>query len=107
MEWRHLPAQIFASLRTRRILLGIVLLALLLGGIGLRHYTWKQTTHLRYQQDIANGFYWGNQTLVEGRRLCPGEEPDSWWTFVRGYFGLYDRVRAEAYEENYYLDYPP
>ena len=67
----------------------------------------EQTTHLRYQQDIANGFYWGNQTLVEGRRLSPEEKPDSWRTFARGYLGLYDRVQADAYEDNYYLDYPP
>src|SRR4029434_5999022 len=107
MERRHLPAQNFASLRARRILLGIILLALLLGGVALRHYAWEQTTHLRYQQDIANGFYWGNQTMVEGNRLCPGEKPDSWRTFARGYLGLYDRVQADAYEENYYLDYPP
>ena len=57
--------------------------------------------------DIANGFYWGNQTLVEGRRLSPEENPDSWRAFARGYFGLYDRVQASAYEDNYYLDYPP
>ena len=107
MEWRHIPARIFASLRARRILLGIILLALLLGGVALRRYAWEQTTHLRYQKDIANGFYWGNQTLVEGRRLSPEENPDSWRAFARGYFGLYDRVQASAYEDNYYLDYPP
>ena len=107
MEWRHIPARIFASLRARQILLGIILLALLLGGVALRRYSWQQTTHLRYQQDIANGFYWGNQTLVEGRRLSPEENPDSWRAFARGYFGLYDRVQASAYEDNYYLDYPP
>jgi hypothetical protein len=107
MEWRHLSAQIFASLRARRILLGIILLALLLGGIALRRYAWEQTTHLRFQRDIVNGFYWGNQTLVEGRRLSPGEKPDSWRAFTRGYLGLYDRVKADAYEHNYYLDYPP
>ena len=107
MEWRHIPARIFASLRARQILLGIILLALLLGGVALRRYSWQQTTHLRYQKDIANGFYWGNQTLVEGRRLSPEENPDSWRAFARGYFGLYDRVQASAYEDNYYLDYPP
>jgi hypothetical protein len=107
MEWRHIPARILPSLRARRILLGIILLALLLGGVALRRYTWEQTTHLRYQQDIANGFYWGNQTMVEGHRICPGEKPDSWRTFACGYLGLYDRVQADAYEENYYLDYPP
>ncbi len=107
MEWRHLPAQIFASLRARRILLGIILSALLLGGAALRRYTWEQTTHLRFQRDIANGFYWGNQTMVEGRRLSPGETPDSWRVFARGYLGLYDRVQATAYDDNYLLDYPP
>ncbi len=107
MEWRHLFARTFASLRARRILLGITLFALLFGGVALRRYAWEQTTHLRYQRDIANGFYWGNQTLVEGRRLSPGEKPDSWRAFARGYIGLYDRVRASAWEDNYYLDYPP
>src|SRR4029450_8060886 len=107
MEWRHIPGGIVASLRARRILLGIILLALLLGGVALRRYAWEQTIHLRFQRDIANGFYWGNQTLVEGRRLLPEGKPDSWRTFARGYLGLYDRVQADAYEENYYLDYPP
>ncbi|MEO8043968.1 MAG: hypothetical protein ABI674_03600, partial [Spartobacteria bacterium] len=107
MEGRPSSAKILASLRSRQILLGLVLLALLAGGIALRHYAWRETTHLRFQRDIVNGFYWGSQTLAEGRRLSPGEEVDSWSTFARGYLGLYDRVRDEAYENNYYLDYPP
>ena len=107
MERRPISANIFASLRSRQILLGLILLALLAGGIGLRHYTWRQTTHLRFQRDIVNGFYWGTQTLAEGRRLSPGEKGDSWRTLARGYLGLYDRVQDDAYENNYYLDYPP
>lgn len=107
MERRPISAKIFASLRSRQILLGLVLLALLAGGIWLRHYTWRETTHLRFQRDIVNGFYWGTQTLAEGRRLSPGEKGDTWRTLARGYLGLYDRVQDDAYENNYYLDYPP
>jgi hypothetical protein len=107
MERRPLFANIFASLRSRQILLGIILLALLAGGIWLRHYTWRETTHLRFQRDIVNGFYWGSETLAEGRRLSPGEKGDTWQTLARGYLGLYDRVQDDAYENNYYLDYPP
>jgi hypothetical protein len=107
MERRPNSAKIFASLRSRQILLGLILLALLAGGIWLRHYTWRETTHLRFQRDIVNGFYWGSETLAEGRRLSPGEKGDTWRTLARGYLGLYDRVQDDAYENNYYLDYPP
>ncbi len=107
MERSLTSAKMRASLRSRQILLGLVLLALLAGGIALRHFTWQQTTHLRFQRDIVNGFYWGSQTLAEGRRLSPGEEGDSWVTLARGYFGLYDRVRKESYGRDYHLDYPP
>jgi len=107
MERRPISANIFASLRSRQILLGLILLALMAGGIRLRHYAWRETTHLRFQRDIVNGFYWGTQTLAEGRRLSPGEKGDTWRTLARGYLGLYDRVQDDAYEKNYYLDYPP
>ncbi len=107
MERPRITAKMLVSLRRRQILLALVLLALLAGGIALRHFTWRETTHLRFQRDIANGFYWGSQTLAEGRRLSPREEGDSWMTFARGYRALYDRVQADAYENNYYLDYPP
>ena len=88
-------------------MLGAIILALLLGGVQLRRYTWRKTTHLRFQHDLVNGFYWGSQTLAEGRRLSPGEKADSWLAFSRGYFALYDRVEREAYEGKYNLDYPP
>ena len=107
MERRQTRTNVFTSLRGRQLLLGFLLIVLLLGGIQLRRYAWKQTTHLRFQRDIVNGFYWGSQTLSEGRRLSPEEEPESWRAFARGYLGLYERVEAEAYENNYYLDYPP
>lgn len=107
MERRPTSGKIFASLRRRQIILGLLLLALLAGGVRLRGYAWRETTHLRFQRDIVNGFYWGSQTLAEGRRLSPGDKADSWRTFARGYLGLYDRVQNEAYESNYYLDYPP
>ena len=107
MERHPVSAKIFASLRRRQILLGLILLALLAGGIQLRRYTWRETTHLRFQRDIVNGFYWGSQTLAEGERLSPGQKPDSWRVFARGYLGLYEQVQHDAYERNYYLDYPP
>ncbi|MEP6974705.1 MAG: hypothetical protein ABI787_04935 [Spartobacteria bacterium] len=85
----------------------VALLVLLLGGMALRRYTWTETTHLRFQRDIVNGFFWGSQTLAEGHHLLPEEKADSWRVLARGYLGLYDRVEREAYENNYYLDYPP
>lgn len=107
MERRLISTKISASLRRRQIVLGLTLFVLLVGGIGLRRYAWQETTHLRFQRDIVNGFYWGSQTLAEGRRLAPGETHDSWSALGRGYLGLYDRVQNDAYENNYYLDYPP
>ena len=107
MEGRPISAKFFTLLHVRQVLLGLVLLAVVIGGLGLRRYTWRETTHLRFQRDIVNGFYWGSQTLAEGRRLSPGEEGDSWATFARGYLSLYERVQDDAYESNFYLDYPP
>lgn len=104
---RRLFSKTLAAVSQRRLLLALLMLALLLGGVWLRRSAWEETIHLRFQRDIANAFYWGRQTLTEGARLSPGEKPDSWRAFLRGYLGLYDRVEQEAYERNYYLDYPP
>ena len=80
----------------------------LLGGIQLRRWTWGETSHVRFQHDIVNAFYWGSETLAEARRLSPDEaSANSWMGFVRGYFALYDRVERKAYKNDYRLDYPP
>jgi len=84
----------------------LLIVTILLGGIALRQWTWQKTKHVRFQHDIVNGFYWGSETLAEGRELSP-EAPDSWPALFRGYFALYDRVKREAYENDYQLDYPP
>ena len=91
-----------------RILAGVFILALFLGGIQLRRWIGENTRHVRYQHDIVNAFYWGNETLKEARRLSPDEATaNSWSGFFRGYLALYDRVKDEAYEDDYGLDYPP
>ncbi len=99
----------FPSGRAAIRFLAVALLvgSLLLGGVQLRQYAWQRTTHLRYQHDIVNGFYWGSQLLKEGRALSPNDPPDSWRTFARGYLGLYENVREGAYDGQYNLDYPP
>ena len=63
---------------------------------------------MRYQHDIINGFYWGSEVLAEAHSLSPDEaSANSWAGFFRGYFALYERVKDEAYENDYGLDYPP
>jgi len=91
-----------------RILAGVFILALFLGGIQLRRWIGENTRHVRYQHDIVNAFYWGNETLKEAGRLSPDEATaNSWPGFFRGYLALYDRVKDEADEDDYGLDYPP
>jgi hypothetical protein len=90
------------------IFAGILVLALFLGGVQLRRWVGENTRHVRYQHDMVNAFYWGNETLKEARRLSSNEaSADSWAGFARGYFALYDRVKEEADENDYGLDYPP
>ena len=89
-----------------RVLAVFLIVTILLSGIALRQWTWQKTKHVRFQHDIVNGFYWGSQTLAEGRELSPNA-PNSWPALFRGYFALYDRVKREAYENDYQLDYPP
>jgi hypothetical protein len=92
----------------RRILLGFLIATVFLAGIQLRRWIGDTTRHVRYQHDIVNGFYWGSEVLKEARRLSPDERSASSWTgFCRGYFALYDRVKDEAYEQEYGLDYAP
>ena len=92
----------------RRILIGLLIATVFLAGIQLRRWIGDTTRHVRYQHDIVNGFYWGNEVLKEARRLAPDEDSaDSWTGFWRGYFGLYDRVKDKAYEQEYGLDYAP
>jgi hypothetical protein len=91
-----------------RIFAGLFIIAVFVGGIQLQRWIGNTTRHVRYQHDIVNGFYWGNETLKEARRLSPDEaSANSWTGFMRGYFALYDRVKEEAYEDDYALDYPP
>ena len=100
--------RLFVSRLAQRSLLVLLIAALLLGGFQLRRWTWQKTKHVRFQHDIVNGFYWGSETLTEGRELSPeGTSAESWAAFFRGYFALYDRVKREAYESDYQLDYPP
>lgn len=92
----------------RRIFISsLVVLAIALGIIA-RQWTWAETRHVRFTKDIVNGFYWGGETLAEARKLSvePQAVP-SWPDFLRGYHGLYDRVRRDAYQKEYLLDYPP
>jgi len=96
---------------TRFVLRGLLLVfiaVIIIGGIRLRTWTWEKTTHLRFQHDIVNGFYWGSETLKEARRLSPDDNSgNSWGAFLGGYFALYDRVKREAAGQEYHLDYPP
>jgi len=91
-----------------RIFAILFIFTLFLGGIQLRRWTGQNTRHVRYQHDIVNGFYWGQETLKEARRLSPGDaSANSWTGLFRGYLALYDRVKEEAYKRDYGLDYPP
>ncbi|HJW38525.1 MAG TPA: hypothetical protein VJ420_07915 [Candidatus Udaeobacter sp.] len=81
---------------------------ILLAGLQLRRWIAENTRHVRYQHDIVNGFYWGSEVLAEAHSLSPDEaSANSWKGFFRGYFALYERVKDEAYENDYGLDYPP
>jgi len=92
----------------RPLLVALLVATIFLAGIQLRRWIGENTRHVRYQHDIVNGLYWGSEVLAEARRLSPDEaSANSWTAFCRGYFGLYDRVKDEAYENDYALDYPP
>jgi len=92
----------------RRVLVALLVATIFLAGLHLRHWIAENTRHVRYQHDIINGFYWGSEVLAEAQHLSPDEaSANSWTGFFRGYFALYDRVKGEAYENDYALDYPP
>jgi hypothetical protein len=92
----------------RGVLVALLVATIFLAGIQLRHWVGENTKHVRYQHDIVNGLYWGNEVLAEAHSLSPNEaSANSWPGFFRGYFALYDRVKDEAYENDYALDYPP
>ena len=108
MATRVLFRRLFTARFIRRSLFALLIIALFLGGVQLRRWTWETTRHVRFQHDIVNGFYWGSETLAEARELSPDEiSTNSWAAFFRGYFALYDEVKREAYENDYGLDYPP
>ena len=91
-----------------RIFAILLIFTLFVGGVQLRRWIGENTRHVRYQHDIINAFYWGQETLKEGRRLSPDNSPANSWTgLFRGYLALYDRVKEEAYKRDYGLDYPP
>ena len=91
-----------------RILAVLFIFTLFLGGVQLRRWIGENTRHVRYQHDIVNAFYWGQETLKEGRRLShDNSSANSWTGLLRGYLALYDQVKEEAYKRDYGLDYPP
>ena len=91
-----------------RILAILFIFTLFLGGVQLRRWIGENTRHVRYQHDIVNAFYWGQETLKEGRRLShDNSAANSWTGLLRGYLALYDQVKEEAYKRDYGLDYPP
>src|SRR3954471_25069463 len=88
-----------------RIFAAFFIFTLFVGGVQLRRWTGQNTRHVRYQHDIVNAFYWGQETLKEARRLSPGDpSANSWTGLFRGYVALYERVKEEAYENDYGLD---
>src|ERR1041384_1899511 len=79
-----------------RVLAILFIFTLFLGGVQLRRLVGQNTRHVRYQHDIINAFYWGQETLKEARRLSPNAaSDDSWRGFFRGYLALYERVKDE------------
>jgi hypothetical protein len=91
-----------------RIFAILFIFTLFLGGVQLRRWIGENTRHVRYQHDIVNAFYWGQETLKEAHRLSPDNgSANSWTGLFRGYLALYDRVKQEAYKNDYGLDYPP
>ncbi|HZS18347.1 MAG TPA: hypothetical protein VFA51_10510 [Candidatus Udaeobacter sp.] len=101
---RHIDSNAFI----RRVLVVLFVIALFLVGIQLRRWIGQSTRHVRYQHDIVNAFYWGSETMKEARRLSPNEaSANSFTGFLRGYLALYDRVKREAYNKEYGLDYAP
>ena len=108
MGIRALLRQIYANKFIGRACLSFFIIALFLGGIQLRRWIGESTRHVRYQHDIVNAFYWGSETMKEARRLSPDEaSANSLTGFSRGYLALYDRVKHQAYNKDYGLDYPP
>src|SRR3954453_5354133 len=91
-----------------RIFAILFVFTLFVGGVQLRRWTGQNTRHVRYQHDIVNAFYWGQETLKEARHLSPSQaSANSWTGLFRGYLALYERVKEEAYESDYGLDYAP
>jgi len=98
----------FSKRSGRWLFIAILVVIAVLAGLQVRQWTWGKTRQVRYEHDVSNGFFWGSQTLVEAKRLSASQDTiPSWPDFFRGYFALYDRVEREAYEGEYYLDYPP
>jgi hypothetical protein len=109
---QSLSGHTIVSPRVRQVCLRIFailfIFTLFLGGVQLRRWIGQNTRHVRYQHDIVNAFYWGQETLKEARRLSPDvASANSWTGLFRGYLALYDRVKEEAYKSDYGLDYPP
>jgi hypothetical protein len=109
---QSLSGRTIASPQVREVCLRVFAIVyvftLFVGGVQLRRWIGENTRHVRYQHDIVNAFYWGQETLKEARRLSPGNSSANSWTgLFRGYLALYDRVKEKAYKNDYGLDYPP
>jgi hypothetical protein len=105
---RRESSKMFFNRFGRWLCIAIAVLVAVLAGLQVRQWTWGKTRQVRFERDVSNGYYWGGQTLIEAKRISSSNNPiPSWPDFFRGYFSLYDRVEEDAYEGEYYLDYPP
>ena len=108
MATRRVGSIMFFTKSGRWLFIVIAVVISVLAGLQVRQWTWGKTRQVRYEHDVSNGFFWGSQTLVEAKRISGSDNRiPSWPDFFRGYFALYDRVESDAYEGEYYLDYPP
>ena len=90
-----------------RVLAILFIFTLFVGGVQLRRFIGQNTRHVRYQHDIVNAFYWGQETLKEARRLSPGDATANLGQDSSVGICAIDRVKDDADENDYGLDYPP
>src|SRR2546430_17605631 len=108
MAIRALFRRLFVNEFAQRALLVGLIATFLLCGIQLRRWTWEKTRHVRFQHDIVNGFYWGSQSVEEGRRFsADGNSPGSWAAFFSGFFAPFCGGKRQAFVYDFQLGYAP
>jgi hypothetical protein len=84
-----------------------IVVASIYGGIRFRLWFYPATDENHFRHDIRNAWDQGSNVYDDAVFLQKDGQPIRWSSFLKAYFGRYDKLMSELPDGDYQLDYPP